>query len=128
MLNLTASSDQIQVGDGASLHIQHIGSTTFDTPTQPFSLSNLLHVPTIKKNILSISQFIDENNVFIEFHSFYFLVKDKATGTTLLCGNTKDGLYTFPAPTPSSPQTNYCHRAPLEVWHCRMGHPSYMTV
>ncbi|KAA8519345.1 hypothetical protein F0562_013601 [Nyssa sinensis] len=109
-----AGYDQIQVDDGAGLHIQHIGSTTLATPTQSFSLSNLLHVPTIKKNLLSVSQFTDENNVFIEFHSSYFLVKDEATGTTLLRGTTKDGLYTFPAPTQSSPQTNYCQRALLK--------------
>ena len=76
--NLTVHSEpyndtnQIHVGNGAGLLIKHIGSATLSTPTQSFSLQQLLHVPQIQKNLLSVSQFTRDNNVYIEFHSYFF--------------------------------------------------------
>ena len=122
--------DQIHVGDGAGLPIKHIGSATIPTPNHSFTLSHLLHVPQIKKNLISVSQFTSENNVYIEFHPSFFLVKDRTTGRILMRGKTKDGLYSFSpsAPPPTSHQSFLSQRAPLNVWHCRLGHPSYQTV
>jgi hypothetical protein len=43
-------------------------------------LSNVLHVPKIKKKrLFSIQQFCHENYVFFEFHSSVFYVKDVVT-------------------------------------------------
>ena len=56
----------------------------------------MLHVPQIQKNLIFVSQFTKDNNVYIEFHSSSFLVKDKATGRVRLRGKPKDGLYIFP--------------------------------
>ena len=77
-----------------------------------------------------MSQFTLDNDVFIEFHAGNFVVKDEATGTILLHGNTRDGLYPFPSAKQLSKslQSFLCHRVPLEVWHYRLGHPSYCTV
>jgi histone deacetylase 1/2 len=123
-------NDQIHVGDGAGLPIKHIGSTTLSTPTTSFTLNKLLHVPQIQKNLISVSQFTRDNNVYIEFHSSSFLVKDEATGRVLLRGKPKDGLYIFPTSMTSinRPQAYLSQRVPLDVWHYRMGHPSYQTV
>ena len=123
-------NDQIHVDDGAGLSIKNIGSATLSTPANSFTLNKLLHVPHIQKNLISVSQFTSDNNVYLEFHSSSFLVKDEATGRILLRGKPKDGLYIFPtsiSPT-NHPQTYLSQRAPLDVWHCRMGHPSYQTV
>jgi histone deacetylase 1/2 len=65
-------NDQIHVGDGAGLPIKHIGSTTLSTPINSFILNKLLHVPQIQKNLTSVSQFTRDNNIYIEFHSFFF--------------------------------------------------------
>ena len=46
--------DQIHVGNGTGLPIKHIGSTQFSTPTASFLLNNVLHVPQISKNLISV--------------------------------------------------------------------------
>ena len=110
--------DQIHVGDGVGLHVKNIGSATLSTPTNSFILNKLLHVPHILKNLISVSQFTSDNDVYLEFHSSLFLVKDEATRRILLRAKPKDDLYIFPtsiSPT-NHPQTYLSQRAPLDVW------------
>ena len=122
--------DNILVDDGTGLRIFNIGSSTIPYRTSSFHLRNLLHPLAIKNNLISVSQFTLDNDVFIEFHAGYFVVKDEATGTILLHGKTRDGLYPFPSTKQLSKslQSFLCHHVPLEVWHYRLGHPSYRTV
>ena len=47
--------DDIVIGDGMGLPISHTGSTTFSAPSYIFSLSNVLWMPTMKRNLTSIS-------------------------------------------------------------------------
>lgn len=122
--------DQIQVGNGAGLAITHTGSSKINSSQSSFHLSNILHVPQIKKNLISVSQFTKDNNVFIEFHSSHFFVKDEVTKKVLLQGMPKDGLYPFPSSisSPSPYQSFSYQRGPLEEWHRRLGHPNYQIV
>jgi hypothetical protein len=87
-------------------------------------------VPQIKKNLISVSQFMIDNNVYLEFYSSFFSMKDEATGRVLLQGKPKNCLYIFlTSMTPiNHPQTYLSQRAPLDVWHCRIGHPSYQII
>ncbi|GJR45677.1 putative RNA-directed DNA polymerase [Tanacetum coccineum] len=57
-----------------------------------------IHVPEISHNLLSVQKFCHDNDVFFEFHTFYFVVKDESTHTTLLTGPSKHGLYTITLP------------------------------
>lgn len=61
----------ILIGDGTRTKIASLGSYVVDTSTKVLHLSNVLHVPSIRKNLLLISQFARENNMFFEFHSFH---------------------------------------------------------
>ena len=81
------------IGDGIGLLISHTGSASLPSSTTTFTLNDVLYVPSMKKNLISISQFCISNNVSIEFLPFCFHVKDLRTGATLLTGNTKDGVY-----------------------------------
>lgn len=69
--------DTIQVGDGTSLPIRHIGSSNLSLPNSTFKLHLVLHVAQIKKNLISVSQFTADNNVFIEFHVGYFFCEGR---------------------------------------------------
>jgi len=60
-----------KIGNGAGMKIKHIGSTSFALPhmnTQVI-LNNLLHVPDINKNLVSVSKFAKDNHVYFEFFS-----------------------------------------------------------
>lgn len=89
--------DQIQVGNGASLSIHHVGNSTFSSPftSKLLSLNQLLHVPSITKNLISVSKFARENHVFFEFFLDFCFVKDQDSKVVLLEGRLKNGLYDF---------------------------------
>ncbi|KAL9993337.1 putative RNA-directed DNA polymerase [Helianthus debilis subsp. tardiflorus] len=117
--------DNLHVGNGTPLPILHIGSKQFYSPNKTFQLTNILHVPEIKKNLLSVQKFCHDNHVFFEFHSTFFAVKDMFTRTTLLMGPSDGGLYTIHLPKnqPIPKVAFSTTRAPASTWHQRLGHP-----
>jgi hypothetical protein len=121
-------ADQLHVGNGEGLPINQIGTFKLSFLHTTFLLKHLLHVLRIKKNLLSVSQFTRDNNVYFEFHSFFFVIRDRLTGTTLLQGQSKDDFYTLP-PCPPPPRLAFVgEHAPLDRWHYRLGHPSLRVV
>jgi hypothetical protein len=46
----------------------HLGSCSINTDTCPLALTNILHVPEISKNLLSVHKLARDNNIFFEFH------------------------------------------------------------
>lgn len=85
------------VGDGTRLPITHIGTTSVLTPysSRILSLQNLLYVPSITKNLLNVSTFAKDNNVYFEFYPTKYFVKDQVSYLTLMEGNLKKELYAF---------------------------------
>jgi hypothetical protein len=63
--------------NGSGMDITHIGTSIVPKSTRNLSLDNVLHVPTTRKNLISIHRFAPDNDTFIEFHPFFFLIKDK---------------------------------------------------
>lgn len=145
-----AGQDQLFVGNGQGLPISGIGSSTLSSG---LVLNNLLHVPSITKNLVSVSKFARDNGVFFEFHPYYCCVKSQASSKVLLQGSVgADGLYKFhefklshlpvslsaPVQHPVSVHTSVSSsgHAPVEqpsvvssvctanLWHFRLGHPS----
>jgi len=64
--------DQVLVGNGASLHISQIGSSILTPLKTPFVLKQLLIVPKIQKNLISVQQFCSDNVVYFEYHNRFF--------------------------------------------------------
>jgi hypothetical protein len=56
-------------------------------------LWNISHVSSALKNLLSTCKLSLDNSAFVEFHPFYFLIKDKAMKKIMLRGPYYDGLY-----------------------------------
>jgi hypothetical protein len=79
------------------------------------------------KNLVSVHRLASDNNVFLEFHPDFFLIKDRDTKSTLLEGPCRRGLYPL-LPTPASKQVFGVNKVPLERWHGRLGHPSIPIV
>lgn len=52
--------DKIVIGDGKTLKITHIGDTSIFTPYGQLRLKNVLLVPNITKNLLSIGKLADD--------------------------------------------------------------------
>nr|GEV02099.1 hypothetical protein [Tanacetum cinerariifolium] len=117
--------DALHVGNGKGLPILHIGSSKVYSPQKTFSFKNILRVPEISHNLLSVQKFYHDNDVFFEFHTSYFVVKDESTHTILLTGLNKHGLYTITLPQLKSINkvSFSAVRASSTIWNRRIGHP-----
>lgn len=121
-------SETIQVGDGMGLPMHNHSESSLSTSSSPFLLRNLLHVPSITKNLVSVLYFCIDNNCFFEFPSSHVFINDSLTKKTLLTGPTRDDLYLFPIHNTSFPTVNVSETTSLAQWRCWMGHPSLALV
>ena len=119
-------TNDIVIGDGMGLPISQTNSTTLSTTSHSFSLSNVLCVLTMKRNLIAISQFCHSNNMSIEFLPTSFFVKDLHTWAIFLQGWTKDGVYEWAtSSSKSSPLLAFSAiKTTSFEWHHRLGHPS----
>lgn len=96
----TQGKNKIHMGNGTDHAISQIGqssfiSSSFPSNSRALHLQNLLHVPLITKNLISVSQCCIDNNAFFEFHANYCCVKDKTTKQVLIESVVDRGLYNF---------------------------------
>lgn len=143
-----SGTDQVHMGNGQGLVISSLGSAKFSSPYNSntiLSLNNLLLVPHITKNLVSVSQFARDNNVFFDFHPHSCFVKSQVSRQVLLKGNLgHDGLYRFDnihllkspcSASNLSPMSSFMNSnntavlntvvAPSStfgLWHSRLGH------
>ena len=109
--------------------VSHIGSLALHSPHRTFTLRDTLCVPNLCKNLISFHHLTKQNNVFVEFHPFYFLVKDKISGAILLKEACNNGIYTFPESIVASKKVANVHeRTSIDGWHKRLRHPSIKIV
>ncbi|PKU80445.1 Retrovirus-related Pol polyprotein from transposon TNT 1-94 [Dendrobium catenatum] len=117
-------SDNVTIGDGTTVGITHAGAGILPTPSRKLKLSQILHTPNLKYNLISISQLTKDNFISITFDPFGFTLKDLATQETILQGPAKDGLYQVPMASSTQLHTALTtQRDTTEVWHRRLGHP-----
>ncbi|KAH0767944.1 hypothetical protein KY285_003815 [Solanum tuberosum] len=99
--------DQVHIGNGQGLPIHH----------------------TVTKRLLSVQRFSRDNNVCFEFHPSHFLVKDRASRTPLLSGQSDDGLFSlnlqpsYSKSSSKSPSAFLSSRTSSACWHLHLGHP-----
>jgi len=80
-------ADKVTIGNGKQLPITHISTSSLQTLPQSnyvLHVPNILHVPSMTKNLLSVSQLTREHNVIAEFHSNVCFIKDKTSELVLL--------------------------------------------
>ena len=122
-------TDEVILGDGSGLAVSHIGSLALHSPHRTFTLRDTLCVPNLCKNLISVHHLTKQNNVFVEFHPFYFLVKNKISGAILLKGACNNGIYTFLESIVASKKVANVHeRTSIDGWHKRLRHPSIKIV
>ncbi|KAM2315364.1 hypothetical protein ACFX1S_028273 [Malus domestica] len=118
-------TDTIVVGNGNHLPISHVGKSSISSLHGPLLLKDVLYVPAIKKNLLSLRRFCYDNHCFFEMDDRSFRVKDKKTGQLLLIGHNYGELYYIRATPHVTPKlVFYGERTTSDVWHARLGHPS----
>jgi len=133
--NMYNGNDNVQLGNGSGMKISDVGSAFLSSPhsSQTFTLHNLLHVSSINKHLISVSQFAWDNGVFFEFYPNHCFVKHQVTKEIILQGKICDGLYVFPnLHHVVSCATNTCSLNNIvnhyDLWHKRLGHASSQIV
>lgn len=109
-------ADQVLMGNGSSIVISSTGSSQL-SPHR--TLSNALHVPNIKRNILSVSKLTHDHHCSFEFFPHGLFVKELFSGCILM----KDDIYVLNG-APSSPICQLLQTSSSQLWHRRLGHPS----
>ena len=90
------------------------------TSALPLKLDNVLHVPKLKYNLLSVQKLCHENNCKVGFDLSSVHIEDKVTGTILIKDTTDGGVYTL---SPSKPiYALLAIQAFGDVWHKCLGH------
>jgi len=87
-----ASHVSISVGNGSHIPVTSRGHSVLATAASNFALNNVLIVPSIVRNLLSVRQFTRDNSCSIEFDAFGFSVKDLSTRRVILRCNSDGDL------------------------------------
>lgn len=117
-------SSRIMVGNGSSIRILLSGSMSLSTPCSLFHLHNVLVVPHLIKNLISVRQFTRDNSCPIEFDPCGFPIKDLHTKRETFRCNSVDDLYSLhPSTVASSSHVFLTDSSSSELWHQRLGHP-----
>ena len=129
--NLTSSTPvhtptRITVGNGSSLPITHIGSTSFPSTSTPITMSNVLVSPDLVTNLVSVRRLTRENPLTVEFDGVGFSVKDARTRMILHRCDSPDELY--PVHAGASTSTPVALAAGVDLWHARLGHPNHTVL
>ncbi|GAA0143947.1 transmembrane signal receptor [Lithospermum erythrorhizon] len=116
---------KVMVGNGTLLPITHTG-TAFLTN---LILKNVLVVPSLKRNLMSIQQLCSDNDCLAEFSSSTFLIKDqKSRKPRLRCSN-EGSLYPIRSSAISALSSTVVHTSSINnLRHLRLGHPSSIVL
>ncbi|KAE8663176.1 Germin-like protein subfamily 1 member 18 [Hibiscus syriacus] len=77
-------SGKVHLGDGSTIAITHIGRNVFQASSRDLLLDQMLYVPKINKNLLSVSKFTQDNSVYFKFHANVCYVEDESKGVVLM--------------------------------------------
>jgi GAG-pre-integrase domain len=114
----------VHIGNGKPLSIAHKGSSVLKNGATTLKLNNVLHVPEIAKNLISVSQLTLDNKVSVEFSPHCCFIKDLETRQTLLIGTLHNGLYKLNLQSVNKHEVYQVSSSTPAVWHNRLSHCS----
>ena len=86
-------------------------------------LNNLLYVPNLKCNLISISQLIKESNCIVQFTYKFCIIQDPNSRMLIGTSEQREGLYYFWS-IASVRVMKTVGKDTVDLWHQRLGHPS----
>ena len=99
--------------------------------TPSIILNDVLYIPSFTFNLISISKLVSSTNCELIFSSNTCVLQDTNTKAKIGTVEVSHGLYQFTLKLPNSHTIcstivhPKCNVIPIDLWHFRMGHPSY---
>jgi histone deacetylase 1/2 len=121
-----AGGEQVHTANGTGMESAHVGHSILHSPSSEIHLNNVLHVPQVNKNLVSVNRLTRDNNVFLEFHPNHFSIKEQVMKRTLHSSRCEGGLY--PLRSSSNKQVLGVIKPSSSLWHSRLGHASTRVV
>lgn len=118
----------ITIPDGSKVKIQHIGAVKLK---DNMILENVLHVPSLKFNLLSVHRLCKDLNYQMLFtENGCFLQDPLQKKRQIALGNIEDGLYTTQTADHKRQFASICCAATTDstTWHLRLGHTPFSTL
>jgi len=120
--------DCVVVGNGATLPISH---TAILSPTSSLTLNDVLVVPGLTENLISISKLTSGFPFSITFTNDRLIIQNLVTRKVVATGRRRENdLYVLERRHHSllSVFFNNCPRASFDVWHARLSHVSHSII
>lgn len=120
-------NDRVVVGNGHLLNITHTGSCSF---SPYFKLLNVMAVPYLTRNLLSISHLTTDYEVDVLFSKHYFVIQNRKTGLPVAQGRRDGGLYILQRAQSAllASLKNKSLHGSFTLWHARLGHIGHSII
>ena len=95
------------------------------------SLKNVLHVPKLSTNLVSIQKLTQDLGCNVIFYPTHYVLQDQHLGKIIGLATIWNGLHYLETPSKSFVSLLYDHHLLIEkIWlhHHRLGHPSFRTL
>ena len=125
-----SKSSKVVLGDNNTQEVNGSGVVSIQAKDgQKKLIHNVLHVPALKKNLLSVAQMM-EQNYRLEFDNGECLIKDKKNrGAIVAKGElTKDRLFKLVLSPKSTQALTVKVEDESSLWHKRLGHLNYDSI
>ncbi|KAH9656136.1 retrovirus-related pol polyprotein from transposon RE1 [Citrus sinensis] len=90
-------------------------------------LTNVLYVPSLNCNLISVSQLVEESNCIIQFTNKFCVIQDRTSRMLIGAGEQRGGLYYF-REIESTRALQTVAKGTVDLWHQRLGHPSEKVI
>ena len=109
--------------DGTEVIAEKEGTIVLD---KHLKLNNVLYVPNLKCNLVSVAQLINESNCIVQFTN-KFCIHNHNSRMLIGAGEQHEGLYYFRSIT-SVKVMKVAEKGSVDLWHQRLGHPSNKVI
>jgi hypothetical protein len=116
-----------QVGLPNGNHIAAVKEGTL-VLSEKLKLTQVLYVPNLQCNLISVSQLIDESNCIVQFTNRFCIIQDHTSKMVIGAGEQREGLYYFKHAVVAATTTTINTPKSLTLWHQRLGHASFQVV
>ncbi|GKB12610.1 retrovirus-related pol polyprotein from transposon RE2 [Tanacetum coccineum] len=111
----------VELPDGNIAMAKKEGDVCFDNG---FVLRNVLYVPGLTCNLLSVPQLLDEGNCIVQFAPKICVIQDLTSRMVIGAGERRDGGLFYFREMPPTRAFKTTTTLPFDLWHKQLGHPS----